>query len=372
MPQKSSSLGTGCATGGIHRLAKKFDLCLRHGHLVRMAVLLSVAMIPLALSFAQVAVTASYEVTRRYPLGGAGGWDYLAVDSHARRVYIARSDRVMVVDADSGKLIDEIGGMERVHGVALATDLNRGFISSGGQGKVVAFHLGALKRITDIAAGKNPDAIVYDPRWKRIWAFNGGDNSASVLDATSLAPVRTIALPGKPEFAVLDPHGQIYVNLVDKSAIGRIDAHTMNITAQWPLAPCEAPTGLAIDLEKGRLFAGCGNAKMAIVEISSGKLLATVPIGKRCDGVAFDTAAGVAVSANGEGTLTVVRETTPGKFEAAQTVTTQPSARTVAFDEATRSFLLPAGEVQPSATDRRQLVPGKFELLVVGNGEGRK
>jgi len=333
--------------------------------LLRMAVLLSLAMILPAVSSAQVATAASYKVTKRFPLGGAGGWDYLAIDSHARRAYIARSDRVMVVDADSGKLIAEIGGMERVHDVALAPDLNRGFISSGGQGKVVAFHLGALKAITGIAAGKNPDAIVYDPRWKRIWAFNGGDNSASVLDATSLFPVRTIALPGKPEFAVLDPHGQIYVNLEDKSAIARIDAHTMDITAQWPLAPCQAPTGLAIDIEKGRLFAGCGNAKMAIVEISSGKLLATVPIGKRCDGVAFDPAAGVAVSANGEGTLTVVRETAAGKFEAVQTVTTQPSARTVAFDEATRSFLLPAGEGQRNAVRN-------FELLVVGSEEGRK
>lgn len=334
-----------------------------------MAVLLSLAMIPLAVSSAQVATTAPYKVTNRFPLGGSGGWDYLTVDSHAHRVYIARSDRVMVVDADSGELIAEIGGMERVHEVALATDLNRGFISSGGQGKVVAFHLRALKRITDIAAGKSPDAVVYDPRWKRIWAFNGADNSVSVLDATSLLPVRTIALPGEPEFAVLDPHGQIYVNLADKSAIARIDAHTMDITAQWPLAPCRGPTGLAIDIEKGRLFVGCRNATMAIVEISSGKLLATVPIGKRCDGVAFDPAAGVAVSANGEGTLTVVRETAAGKFEVAQTVTTQPSARTVAFDEVTHSFLLPAGEVQPNTTGRRQLVPGKFELLVVGNGK---
>jgi DNA-binding beta-propeller fold protein YncE len=340
--------------------------------LVCMFVLLSLVMVPLAVSSAQVAATASYKVTNRFSLGGAGGWDYLAVDSPARRVYIARSDRVMVIDADSGKLVAEIGGMERVHGVALAADLGRGFISSGGQGKVVAFHLEALKAITDIAAGKNPDALVYDSRWKRVWAFNGGDNSASVLDATSLAPVRTIALPGKPEFAVLDPHGQIYVNLEDKSAIARIDAHTMEITAQWPLAPCEAPTGLAIDVEKGRLFAGCGNAKMAILEIASGKLLATVPIGKRCDGVAFDPAAGAAVSANGEGTLTVVKETTAGKFEAVQTITTQASARTVAFDEATHSFLLPAGEVKPNATDRRQLVPGKFELLAVGSGEGRK
>jgi len=337
-----------------------------------MAVLLSLAMILPAVSSAQVATPASYKVSKRFPLGGVGGWDYLAIDSHARRAYIARSDRVMVVDADSGKLIAEIGGMERVHGVALATDLGRGFISSGGQGKVVVFHLRALNPITRIAAGKNPDAMVYDPKWKRIWAFNGGDNSASVLDATSLAPVRTIRLPGKPEFAVLDPHGQIYVNLEDKSAIARIDAHTMDITAEWPLAPCQAPTGLAIDSQKGRLFAGCGNAKMAIVELASGKLLATVPIGKRCDGVAFDPVGGVAVSANGEGTLTVVRETAAGRFEAVQTVTTRPTARTVAFDEVTHSFFLPAGEVQPNATDRRQLVPGKFELLVVGSGAARK
>jgi DNA-binding beta-propeller fold protein YncE len=330
-----------------------------------MAVLLSLALIPLVVSSAQVTATASYKVSKRFLLGGDGGWDDLAIDSLSRRAYVARSDRVMVVDVDSGKLISEIGGMQRVHAVALATELSRGFISSGGQGKVVAFHLKALKPITDIVAGNSPDAIVYDSRWKRIWAFNAGDSSASVLDATSLSPVRTIRLPGKPEFAVLDPHGQIYVNLVDKSAIARIDAHTMDITAEWPLAPCQGPTGLAIDIAKGRLFAGCGNATMAIVEIPSGKLLAAVPIGKRCDGVAFDPAAGVAVSANGEGTLTIVRETAAGKFEAVQTVTTRPGARTIAFDEATRSFLLPVGE-------GRNHAGGNFELLVVSNGEARK
>ena len=335
----------------------------RSPSLASVVVLLSLALIPFTVSSAQVSAIASYKVIQRFALGGSGGWDYLAVDSHSRRAYIARSDRVMVVDVDSGKLISEIGGMERVHGVALATELNRGFISSGGQGKVVAFHLAALKRITDIAAGKNPDVIVYDPRWKRIWAFNGGDNSASVLDATSLSPVRTIALPGKPEFAVLDPHGQIYVNLEDKSTIARIDAHTMDITAEWPLAPCQGPTGLAIDAGNGRLFAGCGNATMSVVGIPDGKLLASVPIGKRCDGVAFDPASGVAVSANGEGTLTIVKETAAGKFEAVQTVTTRPGARTVAFDEATHSFLLPVGEGRSG---------GSFELLVVGTGEARR
>jgi len=334
--------------------------------LVRMAVLISLALLSVAVASAQVAAAPSYQVMRRFPLGGAGGWDYLAVDSHARRAYIARSDRVMVVDVDSGKLISEMGGIERVHGVALATELGRGFISSGGQGKVVAFHLGALKPITDIAAGAGPDAIVYDPRWKRVWAFNGGSNSASVLDATSLAPVRTIALPGKPEFAVLGPHGEIYVNLMDKSAIARIDAHTMAITAEWPLAPCQSPTGLAIDLAKGRLFAGCGNAVMAILDTATGKLLATVAIGKHCDGVAFDLASGVAVSANGEGTLTIVRETHPGEFRAVQTVATRPGARTVAFDEATHSFLLPVGE------GRNQAGGGSFELLVVGSAAGGK
>jgi len=325
---------------------------------LRIALLLSLALIPFAASTAQVTGAASYKVTKRFSLGGDGGWDYLTIDSLARRAYIARSDRVMVVDIDSGKLISEIDGMQRVHGVALAGELNRGFVSSGGQGKVVAFHLQALKAIADIAAGKNPDTVVYDPRWKRVWAFNGGDSSASVLDATSLAPVRTVALPGKPEFAVLDPHGQIYVDLVDKNAIARIDAFTMEVTAQWPLAPCQAPTGLAIDVAKGRLFAGCGNATMVIVDVASGKLLASVPIGKRCDGVAFDPSAGVAVSANGEGTLTIVKETAAGKFAAVETVATRPGARTVAFDERTRSFLLPVGAGRDNPS-------GSFELLVV-------
>lgn len=331
-------------------------------------ILLCLSLMSLACAlFAQSPSKVSYAVSNRFPLGGTGGWDYLAVDSTARRVYIARSDRVLVVDADSGKLVGEINGLARAHGVALATDLGRGFVTSGGQGTVIGFHLKALTTIAKIPAGSNPDAVVYDPRWKRIWAFNGGSNNVSVLDSTGLLSVRTIALPGKPEFAVLDPHGQIYVNLEDKGAIAQIDAYTMNITAQWPLAPCEQPTGLAIDVERGRLFAGCRNQKMAVIDVRTGKLLASLPIGKNCDGVAFDPSSRVAVSANGEGTLTVVAETAPGKFEVVQTVPTRAGARTITLDETTHSFWLPVGQMTKPVAEGSQPVNDNFELLVVSN-----
>jgi YVTN family beta-propeller protein len=311
-----------------------------------------------------------YKVVKHIALGGDGGWDYVAVDSAARRVYVSRGTRMMVVDADSGKLLAEIPDTPGVHGIALAPELNKGFISAGRANKVVVVDLTTLKATGTVAAGENPDAILYEPGSKRVFAFNGRSKNVTVIDAESLKVLTTIPVSGKPEFAAYDGHKHVFVNMEDKGTVAVIDAKGMKVTGEWSMAPCERPTGLAIDRKKGRLFAGCsGNKVMAVMDAKKGKLLASVPIGAGCDGTAFDPAAGLAFAANGrDGTVTVVGETAPGKFEALETVATQVSGRTIALDEKTHQLVIPAAKVQtPAAPGQRPMMePGSFELVVVG------
>jgi YVTN family beta-propeller protein len=311
-----------------------------------------------------------YKVVKHFPLGGDGGWDYITVDSAARRVYVARATRMMVVEADSGKLISEIPDTPGVHGIALAPEMNRGFISAGRANNVIVVDLKTLKATGTAPAGENPDAILYEPRTKRVFAFNGRSKNVTVIDGGSLKVLATIAVSGKPEFAAHDDKGHVFVNIEDKGTLAVIDAAGMKVTNEWPMATCEEPTGLAIDAKRGRLFAGCsGNKVMAVVDAGNGKLLASVPIGAGCDGTAFDPSSGMAFAANGrDGTVTVVGESSPGKFEAVQTVQTQVSGRTIALDEKTHQLLIPAAKMQPAATpgQRPTMEPGSFELVVVG------
>ena len=317
-----------------------------------------------------LAAPLQYKVVKHIALGGDGGWDYLTVDSAARRVYVSRGTRMMVVDADSGKLAAEIPDTPGVHGIALAPELNKGFISAGRANNVVVVDLKTLKATGTVAAGENPDAILYEPGTKRVFAFNGRSKNVTVIDADSLKVLATIPVSGKPEFAAYDGHGQVFVNIEDKGTVAVIDAKAMKVTSEWPLAPCEAPTGLAIDRKKGRLFAGCsGNKVMAVMDAKHGKLLASVPIGAGCDGTEFDPSNGLAFAANGrDGTVTVVGETTPGKFEAVETVATQVSGRTIALDAKTHQHFIPAAKMQPPAApgQRPTMEPGSFELVVVG------
>jgi YVTN family beta-propeller protein len=309
-----------------------------------------------------------YNVVKHIALGGDGGWDALTVDAGARRVYVSRATRVMVVDADSGKLVTEIPDTPGVHGIALAP--NKGFISAGRANQVVVVDLKTLKPIGTVAAGENPDAILYEPKTRRVFAFNGRSKNVTVIDAGSQKVLATIPVSGKPEFAAYDNHGHVFVNIEDKGTLAEIDAAGMTVTNEWPMAPCEEPTGLAIDRKKGRLFAGCsGNKVMAVMDAKNGKLLASVPIGAGCDGTEFDPASGLAFAANGrDGTVTVVEETSPGKFSAVQTVPTQVSGRTIALDEKTQQLFIPAAKVQPQAApgQRPTMEPGSFELVVVG------
>lgn len=318
-------------------------------------------------------------VVRHLPLGGDGGWDYLIMDNAARRIYVARATRVMVVDADSGKLIAEIPDTQGVHGIALAAGLKRGFITAGRANNIVVFDLETLKPLATITAGENPDAILYEPTTQRVFAFNGRSKNATVVDAKTNQVQATIPLSGKPEFAQHDGHGRVFVNIEDKSTVAVIDASALKVTAEWPLTGCQYPTGLAIDRGKGRLFAGCvGNNVMSIVGIKEGRVLASVPIGAGCDGTEFDASYGLVYAANGrDGNVTVVSETAAGKFEAVQTVTTQVSGRTIALDDKTHRLFIPAAKLGAAPPGQRpEITPGSFELLVIGPGEeaegGRK
>jgi YVTN family beta-propeller protein len=326
----------------------------------------------LLFAFAAAAQAPGYKVVKRFELGGDGGWDYLSVDNASRRIFVSRATRVMVVDADSGKLLGEIPDTPGVHGIAIAPELGRGFISAGRANSIMVFDLKTLKVISKVKSGENPDAILYEPKSRRVFAFNGRSGDATVIDAASGNVVGTIPLGGKPEFSVFDNKGTVYVNIEDKSELAAIDPGTMKVRARWSLAPCEEPSGLAIDRKKNHLFSVCGNKIMAISDSKAGKVIATVPIGTGPDGAGFDPDSGFAFSSNGEGTLTVVKEESPGKFGVAQSVETQRSARTMTIDPKTHRILLPAAKFgpPPAATPenprpRPVPEPGSFVLLVV-------
>jgi DNA-binding beta-propeller fold protein YncE len=314
-----------------------------------------------------------YHVIKTYKLGGEGGWDYLNLDSSSRRLYISRATHVMVIDADSGKAVGDIPDTPGVHGIALAPELGRGFISNGREGTVTIFDIETMKAITKVKAGENPDAILYDPASKRVFAFNGRSHNATAIDAAKGAVLGTIKLEGKPEFAVSDGKGEIFVNIEDKSQLDAIDPNQLEVKSRWPLAPCEEPSGLSIDRKNRRLFAGCDNKMMAVVDADTGKVLATPAIGEGVDATAFDEGASLAFASCGEGVLTVVREESPSKFNVAENVKTQEGARTLALDEKTHDIFLVTAKFGPPPAPtpenphpRHSILPDTFVVLVVG------
>lgn len=321
---------------------------------------------------AQGAQSSGYHKAQEIVLGGDGGWDYLTLDAGARRLYISRSTHVLVVDPDSGTAMGTISDTPGVHGVAVAPGLGTGYTSNGHDGTVTAFDLRTLRQLARVKVGTNPDAIVYEPTSKRVFAFNGGSRNASVIDAQSASVTDTLPLDGKPEFAVADGHGAIYLNLEDKSELVKIDASQASIRARWPLAPCENPTGMAMDVQQRRLFVGCGNRLMAIVDADQGRVIATLPIGAGCDATAFDPQSNLAFSSNGDGTLTVVREVDPNRFVVVDNVATRIGARTMALDSTRQRIYLVTADFgpRPAATaeqprPRPPIVPGSFTLLVL-------
>lgn len=320
------------------------------------------------------AQTPSYHIVATHRLGGDGGWDYIALDTAGNRLFIARSDRIVVVDPDQGKVLGEITGLQRAHGVAFSYATGHGFATSGADSTVTMFDLATLKVLGHTVVDVDDDGILYDPASTHIFTMNGDANTASVIDAATGKLLGTVPLGGKPEFGVSDGTGKVFVNLEDKGAVVELDPKAMKVTRTWSIAPCESPTGLAIDVEHQRLFSVCRNKIMAVSDAAAGKLVTTVPIGSGVDAARFDPATGDAFASNGEGSLTVVHENSPNEFQAVQTVPTMSGARTMELDLRNhRVYTVGAkfGEApaHPTTTNPRRrppMVPGSFTLVVLG------
>jgi DNA-binding beta-propeller fold protein YncE len=314
-----------------------------------------------------------YKVSGQIPLGGEGGWDYLYADSPNRQLYVTHGTEVLIVDLDSDKVAGKITGLQGIHGIAVAGDLNRGFISDGKDNAVVIFDLKSHAVLKKVTAGTNPDGIVYDPASQRVFAFNGRSHDITAIDAASGDVVGTLALSGKPEFPASDAAGNVYVNIEDKNELVQFDPKSLKIKNQWKLTPCDGPSGLAIDLSGRRLFAVCDEKKMVVVDADSGKVTATVPIGDGPDATAFDPDNRLVFSSNGQdGTLTVVKQESADKYTVIDSLPTEKSARTMALDRKTHKVYLSAAEQGPRPAPtadnphpRPAIKPGTFHLIVV-------
>jgi hypothetical protein len=315
----------------------------------------------------------AYHLAREIKLPGAEGWDYLTFDAPRGQLFVTHGTHVEVLDSTTFALAGAIADTAGVHGVAIADSLGHGYVSAGATSTIVVFDLISLARLAEIkSTGDNPDAILYEPTTHRVFAFNGRGRSVTAIDTAKNEAIGTIALDAKPEFAVHDGTGRVFVNLEDRNSLAAIDARTLAVTATWQLTGCEEPTGLAIDRQHHRLFAACSNRVMAIVDSNSGRGVAQMPIGAGVDGAAFDAAKQLAFASGGDATLTVIHEETPDKFTVAQTVTTKPGARTLTLDERTHRIFLATAQREPAAPAtpgqpraRPPVVPGTFEVLVV-------
>ncbi len=319
-------------------------------------------------SAAQIPIStpSPYRVLESIKLAGPVRWDYVVFAPESQQLFLSRSDHVDVYDTKAKRLRGTVTDTPGIHGIAIAPALNRGFTSNGHSDSVSVFALDTLKTLATVPVGKQPDAIIYDAFSKRIFTANEDGQSLSAIDAVSLKVLGTIALPGKPEFAVADGLGTLYVNIQTKNQIAVVDTKSLKISSSIDVSKgCVEPTGLAIDVQKRRLFASCQNQKMAIVDIRTGTLLITVDIGKDTDGAGFDSTLSLAFSANGTGTLSVIAEDKPGHFILAQTLTTMPSARTLALDAASHKIYLPAAEREPGNSGHKAKADS-FRVLVIG------
>ncbi len=308
-----------------------------------------------------------YKVLKKYQIGGEGGWDYLTMDSSARRLYIARSNRVTVLDVDTGKVVGEIPNEPGIHGVALVPERKQGYSSNGGDSTVMIFSLETLKETSRVKVGSRPDAILYDPFSDRVFTFNAGSKDATAIATETGMVAGTVPLGGKPEAGVSDEKGTIYVNLENENQIIAFDAKTLAVKTRYPTAPGEKAVGLAMDRAKRRLFCTCGNQKMVILDADSGKVLASPTIGKGTDACVFDPETKLAFSSNRDGTLTIVEEEPAGQFRVAANVPTMEGARTMALDIKTHNIVLCTARFQAAAAGQRPTPePNSFVVLVVG------
>ena len=320
------------------------------------------------LSAAPAPGASGYKVIKTVPLGGEGGWDYVYVDSGARRVYISRGTHTVVMDADTYAAVGDIPDTQGVHGIAVATDLGRGFTSNGRSDSVTIFDLKTLKPIGNAKTDKNPDAIVYEPVSKRVFTFNGGAKNATAINAADGTVAGTLALNGRPEFAAVDGKGSIFVNIEDTSELVQIDAQKVTEAHRWPLAPCKSPSGLSMDTKNRRLYAVCDDKVSVVVNADTGKVAATPEIGNGPDAAAFDSGTNDFFASCGEGVLTVIHEDSPDKFTVVENVPTKRSARTMGLDLKTHNIFMPAADFDPPAPGERRgkMKADSFVIVVVG------
>jgi DNA-binding beta-propeller fold protein YncE len=356
-------------TGFFSRLASAqtiddSDILLAEGATMRnVALVLTLAAITSL--FAQS--SSSYHVTHTYTLGGDGSWDYIVPDPPNHRLFIARQNRVMVVDEDSGKLLGEVTGINGAHGTAVAEATGHGFATSGNDQSVVMFDLKSFKVLGRIPAAEDADAIVFEGASNRVFTLNGDAHSSTVIDPKEGTLITNISLGGKPEYGASAGDGKVYANLTDTNEVVEIDAKTASVTRRWSTAPCKQPVSMAIDTGHHRLFSGCRSGVMAISDYQAGKVVATVPIGSGVDGAGFDPAAGDAFASNADGTLTVIHQDTPDQYHVVETVQTPQGSRNMGLDSTNhRVFVVSAkfGEA-PAGGRRRPVLPGTFSLLVI-------
>jgi len=311
--------------------------------------------------------SSGYHLIKSVPVPGDEFWDYLNVDPHARRVYISHGSHVVVMNADTYAIEGDIPDTQGVHGIALAPDLGRGFVSAGRANTAVIFDIKSLKTLGTVKTDANPDAIVYDHVSKRVFTLNGRGQNTTAINAADGTVAGTLALGGKPEFAVADGKGSIFVNIEDKSELVQFDARKLTETHRWPLAPCKSPSGLSMDLKTRRLFSVCDDKVMVVVNADTGKVIATPEICQGPDASAFDPATDYAFASCGDGNLTVIHEDSPDKFTVVDNVPTKRSARTMGLDLKTHNIFLSSAEFDPPAPGERRgkLKPGSFAILVV-------
>ena len=316
----------------------------------------------------------SYKLLKEIPVGGEGGWDYLTVDESARRLYVSHATKVEVIDIDKEAVVGQIADTAGVHGIAVAPRLGLGFTSNGRENKASIFDLSTLKTTSKVDTGENPDAILYEEGQEEVYTFNGRGRSATVFEAKTGKVVATIPLSSKPEFSVADTQaGRIYCNLEDKSAVAVIDAKAHKVLSTWPIAPGEEPSGMAYDAQNKRLFLGCGNKLMVMMDSETGKVVGSVPIGQGVDATKFDSGTMLAFCSCGDGTVTIAHEDSPDKLTVVQTLKTEPRARTMALDTKTHKIYLASARFgaatdQPSGgkKGRPSAVPGTFKVRVYG------
>jgi DNA-binding beta-propeller fold protein YncE len=314
--------------------------------------------------------TAEYKLIKEIPVDGDGGWDYLSVDNNMQHLFISHGTMVHVVDVRTGKVIGVIPDTPGVHGIALNTVSGKGYISCGRSDSIVIIDINSLQTLSKIAStGKNPDAIIFDPFTKRVFAFNGRSSSITAIETVNDGVVGTIPVPGKPEFSVSDGKGNMYVNIEDKNTIVKFSPKDLKVLAEWPLSPGEEPTGLAMDVKNNRLFSACsGSKQLVVLNAIDGKIVQVLPIGASCDGAVFIPEDKNVITSNGEGTITVIHQDDPDHYRVIQTLQTRKGARTITYDPGLERIYLPCAEVKTD-NGKRSVVPGTFRVVVVGKGK---